>query len=249
MPDLSVSEYKRNQQRMNELIAYAKPYRLSIQTTSQVAHGRLNIQTTSQVAHGGVYQLTIEHPQCLGRIEKDISRALVDGHLDPPMVLKGYIDEMKKEMQRKYPDRVDMMHQGIISELRKFADPFELTVISGGWDVSMMEEAVQLSIKHPDYGFKAATFRFKEEQRIHILSFTIKEIHNMKRELGWPSGDQLKKDIEELRAAKPFVLECPVHGGVMVPGEEADLFVCLVPSCTKKARRKYKHHVSGTVHE
>jgi len=233
--DLNVSDYQRNRKRQNALISYAAPYRLNVVTTDG------GLQTGSR------YRLEMVHPKTLHMEHLEIARENIDTLQDPERVLRGYIDQMKRKMERKYPLKPDLMDSGIIAQLHEHTKPFNLAIRSS-YDLAQAETTVELTVKHDDYGFKPKTLKIGDNNRHLALNTCKMAIDRMRAELGW------KKAIDEAgnkvaQPIKPFVLECPEHGGAMSKVVDKlnndEYYVCLVPGCKKKARQKNRVQSGG----
>jgi hypothetical protein len=230
----SPGDYVRNKKRQDALISYAAPY-------------RLNIETTSTTNMPGTYRLMLTDPNSFKSRTADIPRESVDTHRDPERFLRGHIDMMKKQLalpvytaQQPYDDLVT------VEALREYAKPFALTFNTVVTDGITMD--LQLAIKSEDYGFKSDIVRVPPGDHAEILRKGYASIDKMHTELGWKKAiDEAENKVAQ--PVKPFVLECPKHGGAMskvVDVESRDeYFVCLVPGCKKKARQKNRVQSGG----
>lgn len=217
--------YAKNRSRQNELIAYAKPYRFNI--------------ATDQYS----YQLWLDDGATGKQSRRVVAREVIDSAQDPQSMIKGYIDEMRRELENPYV----LSAQGV-QELVEYARPFELLITENS--TVGMDPMVNLSLKNvPEYGYKNTNvvIPYSARSPAGVIGVLKGHIDKMRSELGWKKEED-GMPIKPVRQGK-FVLECPVHGGAMVPGGEKYLFICLVPGCTKRARRKHKHHVSGGMAE
>lgn len=216
----SVSEYRQNMQRQNELIAFAKPYRLNIVTGIDTLAG---------------YQLLLEHPTHGDSVSRTLGRELVDDARQPGEVLKAAIADMKKEMLRLHPEGLSSLTPDMRAELGEYAKPFDLTVSTGYVNGT---ETVELFVRHDDYG--ASKVSLNMGIRSTKLSDCKKEIDEQKKSLGYV--DLEKEEPKVAQYTKPFVLECPVHGGQMAHVTDKlhddEYWKCLTPGCKKKARLK-----------
>lgn len=224
--DVQVENYIKNRNRQNELIYYAKPYHLNIVTDDLK------------------YQLWLDDVPTGHRSRVDIERYLVDAASSPEAVIKGYIDQMRRDLERKL-NMEPKVNSVLVHELEEYAKPFALDVTIQFSAVDM-NTAVSLSLKNvPAYGYRNTTVVIPDTMTGagSVESMLKAHIDKMRTELGW----KREEDGMPIQPAqqKPFVLECPDHGGQMVPAEE-DVLICLVPGCRKRARRKYKNFTSGT---
>jgi hypothetical protein len=211
--------------RQNELIAFAKPYRLNIITSEAIMS----------------YQLLLEHPTNGDSVSRTLGRELVDDARQPGEVLKAAVADMKKEMLRLHPEGLSSLTPDMRAELCEYAKPFDLTVSTSYVNGT---EIGELFIRHDDYG--ASKVSLNMGIRGTKLSDCKKEIDEQKKSLGYV--DLEKEEPKVAQYTKPFVLECPVHGGQMAHVTDKlhddEYWKCLTPGCKKKARLNPKEERS-----
>lgn len=227
---MKLGDYARNKKRSDELIAYAAPYRLNIVTDYIVYYLRLEDSSTGLAT------------------DVEVPRANVDHTSDPERALKGYIDVMRRDLDKRVGNpQTGLIDDKILEDLMEYAKPFDL-IFSCEYSALDAQNTVTFSLrKVPDYGYKTTTVVIPDTMQLSpgaVGSMLRAHIDKMRMELGWKKVED-SMPVQPAQPSKPFILECPDHGGQMVPGDEENLFVCLVPDCKKRARRKFKRHVSG----
>lgn len=205
---------------MNELIAHAQPYRLSVGTTDGMD------------PLVGEYVLIMEHPNGTKRVEKRVPRAHVDRDPHPPELLKRVIDDMKTAMPPTWQNPfMDKEWEGR-AELEEYAKPQELriTVVGG----TIFSKVIEVKLYSGGDGFGVRSYIIQDLSRDTVIAGVKDHIESIRTELG-------------VYAAPPptkFILCCPRHGNEMKPQAAVDgdtvipMWICPVEGCTLTARRK-----------